>query len=480
MQERNFEKQVQQKMEELSFVPSEPVWQKVQDQIRKKRERRKFLFWLLPCLLLTGGLYFWTSHSGIENKTISSLSTPAVSTPSNFDKSSPKTALEPPAHDSSVNFHKKPIKGNDEVPNIKTGITTVQPTNTQNVFPAKHKGSEGLTIQPSKHQKPTINSLANNTKDKKDENALITNNASIKSKEQNQNQQQKNDKGQSIPAAGIESVKDSMKSIQPTKEIDTAQTNYVKSDSVKAIRPIVKKKWNWSLHAAAGFSGVFAVGSNAKQAASPSASDLLTYNGNAFQPAAPAPASDISEQFNGFAFSIGADLGRTISKRLRIKAGLQYDYLSTYNYVGKSVNNATQTGRLNQMVDAGRFYLATTTEEEKYTNRYHFLTIPLGVDWQLLKKLPLELQGGVRVSRLIATNALYYDTKQHLFYEDDSHFNKTQFFVHGALLYRVKAFKPFSVYAGPQAQMSLSHLMKDEASGKQRLFFAGLAAQVRF
>jgi hypothetical protein len=35
MQEQNFEKQVQKKMEELSFTPSEPVWQKVEEEIRK-------------------------------------------------------------------------------------------------------------------------------------------------------------------------------------------------------------------------------------------------------------------------------------------------------------------------------------------------------------------------------------------------------------------------------------------------------------
>ena len=35
MQEQNFEKQVKQKMEELSLTPSEPVWKKVEEQIQK-------------------------------------------------------------------------------------------------------------------------------------------------------------------------------------------------------------------------------------------------------------------------------------------------------------------------------------------------------------------------------------------------------------------------------------------------------------
>ena len=40
MQEQNFEKQVKQKMEELSLTPSVPVWKKVEEQIRKKKRTK--------------------------------------------------------------------------------------------------------------------------------------------------------------------------------------------------------------------------------------------------------------------------------------------------------------------------------------------------------------------------------------------------------------------------------------------------------
>jgi hypothetical protein len=63
MQEQNFEKQVKQKMEELSLTPSEPVWEKVEEQIRKKRDRRRFFFWLpLTVLLVGGGVWFLSRH----------------------------------------------------------------------------------------------------------------------------------------------------------------------------------------------------------------------------------------------------------------------------------------------------------------------------------------------------------------------------------------------------------------------------------
>jgi hypothetical protein len=41
MQENKFERNVKQKLDELSLTPSEPVWQKVEAAIQKKRKRRK-------------------------------------------------------------------------------------------------------------------------------------------------------------------------------------------------------------------------------------------------------------------------------------------------------------------------------------------------------------------------------------------------------------------------------------------------------
>ena len=50
MQENEFEKQVQQKMEELKLVPSAAVWQKIEPQI-KKEKRRRWILILIPLLI---------------------------------------------------------------------------------------------------------------------------------------------------------------------------------------------------------------------------------------------------------------------------------------------------------------------------------------------------------------------------------------------------------------------------------------------
>ena len=41
----NFEKQVQQKMDELQLRPSAEVWEEVEKRIRKEKRRRRFIIW---------------------------------------------------------------------------------------------------------------------------------------------------------------------------------------------------------------------------------------------------------------------------------------------------------------------------------------------------------------------------------------------------------------------------------------------------
>src|SRR4030095_8500513 len=64
----DFEKQVRQKMEELDFVPGEPVWTKIEEQIRRKKDRRKLAFWLPLFLLLAGGSTLWLMQGQHRNE----------------------------------------------------------------------------------------------------------------------------------------------------------------------------------------------------------------------------------------------------------------------------------------------------------------------------------------------------------------------------------------------------------------------------
>ena len=69
MQENEFEKQIQQKMDELKLHPSDTVWPKIEAQVRKEKRRRWVLIFL-PLILISflyGG-YVWLSNNNSNNE----------------------------------------------------------------------------------------------------------------------------------------------------------------------------------------------------------------------------------------------------------------------------------------------------------------------------------------------------------------------------------------------------------------------------
>jgi hypothetical protein len=68
MSNSDFEKQVQQKMDELNFVPSDLVWRGVEKQINERKERRRVLLWLPFLLLLGGAVWMYKINTGTGNR----------------------------------------------------------------------------------------------------------------------------------------------------------------------------------------------------------------------------------------------------------------------------------------------------------------------------------------------------------------------------------------------------------------------------
>src|SRR5215207_5992704 len=59
MSDHNFEKQIQQKLDELKIPPADTVWTSVEAQIRKdKRRRRGVIFFPILFILIGAGVYF--------------------------------------------------------------------------------------------------------------------------------------------------------------------------------------------------------------------------------------------------------------------------------------------------------------------------------------------------------------------------------------------------------------------------------------
>ena len=67
MEKNNFEKEVQEKMKELSIQPSEKAWEGIESRIGKKDSRRRILWFLLiGFFLLAGGVYMFVLNLRVD------------------------------------------------------------------------------------------------------------------------------------------------------------------------------------------------------------------------------------------------------------------------------------------------------------------------------------------------------------------------------------------------------------------------------
>ena len=55
MQNNEFEKQVQERMGQIKFTPSEAVWAEVQKNLKQRRKRRIAIIWLFAFFIAAGG-----------------------------------------------------------------------------------------------------------------------------------------------------------------------------------------------------------------------------------------------------------------------------------------------------------------------------------------------------------------------------------------------------------------------------------------
>lgn len=484
MHERDFEKQVQQKMEELSLMPSAPVWQKVEEQIRKKKDRRRLIFWLLPLLLAGGGGWWLLSGTGDRVAPTGTI---------DVTKQQPTKATPAPAHGP---VHHTPSGENEEsTASAPDQNTITAPSNTPKNYylPAQAK-------QPKLTASSTIPRLQTTTAIK-EEPALVYEANTISKPEasetkQNEAETQKDrDARQHETAIRKEKIDvpvtaaDTANSFEKEATTGTTEVNTPAMPEIMAVPPVVDsaslaktmppqqlniKKWQWTAHAELGvtsiLAGLFELPSTRSYAAFDRPAQLTSGNFFAYYP---------SPQEEGLSFSVGATAKRLLSNRLKLTAGLQYSYYSTQMAVGQEKNAmATSTvpyGR--QAAAPANSYLPGVQND--YTNRYHFIQLPVGVEYQVLRNLPLQVHGGIAVTKLVKTNALIYDFQTQAYYQNSSAYNASQWHLFSNITYTLWKGKSKKLDIGPYVQYSLTELQKT-SSDKNRLFSTGLRTQVSF
>ena len=463
--QNEFEKQVQQKLGELDLVPTAPVWQNIEKQIRKDKERRRVIFWLPVGVLFLLGVGAWFWISGDDN---------AVPKPETAQTNEQRT--EAPKENGVHEEANKELSSN--------------PAETEVTNSSKQNSKETATVTLSKNNTAAPIIKEQNQIKKSEQNSIVQQEPKVgkpietgSGVEQKQARSEINTENKVVVTGILSGEKRTTVDDQPS----VSSPAISKTDSSKKKDTVVKdvvildqpneaargsnassKKWKLGLMGGLGFSGEgTGIDLNTEKSM-----DQLS-NGSAQAPpmqSSSKPGTPVNKEFS---FSIGMSVKKELSNRFSLVSGLTLNYYSSSRDVGEQMQDST----LPAGIFISRFYLNTGQVANNVTSRYYFVSLPLMVDWRFISSESFHLQAGISIQQLISSNAIQYDPQKGIYYKDPSSLKKTQMFTSFNLGYEFSFKNKGSLMIGPSIQYGLNELSEKE---NKHLFFAGINAQYFF
>lgn len=474
MEKNNFEKKVQQKMEELIITPSDSVWTNVEKRIdnKKKDKRLLFLFAFLFLFLLSGSYWFVYQSKNRFNKnqglgTVVKQTKPGKAT--NNDNSSfadsGKTIEDNENNAGSAGNSKKKIIQSGSASLIKIEKKK-SPTVTGIIF---HNQSETKEIiSKSNYKDDEIDSkdtpVSGIERNAEMKSALITA-TSLENKIDNY---------ATLSFMIFEnSIDPDHISKQLLSEKDEKRKRFLegihgKKDSVNRIN----KRWDIGLTLAGGAS---LLGKGILEGSLP----VADYTAGPLPGGIPSVNSVPSPIKNSTAFIAGILAEKKISKKTKLDFGISYKYYSLTNKVGKKITSTTSSAieylsepRTNNALASGH----------SYRNNFHFLEVPLSLKFQLnnIKKVPLYWEAGINVSRLISSNALQFKSNPGIYFNDNSMLNKTGFGLHTGIYATLFALQKMPITVGPHYYYSATTIADKGLYSGKHFGFLGIKAEMLF
>ena len=495
MPNNDFEKQLQKKMGELNFTPSDTVWQEVEEQISHRKKRRRFLLWIPFLFLAMGGaiwLYYVNNGNSINNgdTQIKNLKQPAISTrnpvvsreqPMDRKKADATATNKQSTNGRMQEVHKteESVAGNASQ-SIKHRMRSDQHIAQRNQTAADKHSSV------TKHKKPT----SDNTKDiliidadadkapivnKEQRNTAIAGDKSVpESNSGNKAPQRVNDSSAVAIAQPADKTKEPV--------IEDKKRDSSIADPVKKTIAAARKKVEWGVTDNIGLSNV---SKNVSGFLSPSRDVYNSYasytalgniNNNGAGVNKPSPVK------TGLAFSLGITARKALGKAWSLFAAVDYSYYSTKISVGQKIDSVSSVNRagLGMQKDVSSYYRADNSAAYNYTNQYHFIEIPVGLEKQFGSRLQFSAIGGITLAAFLSGNMLHYDAQKNIYYKDNSLVNKTKLDFFAGFDYHLWQKKATSLEIGPRVQYSLTNFLNRELYGSNHLFSAAIAARLTF
>ncbi len=469
MSDHEFEKQVRQKLDDLKITPSSATWENIEETVRKRR-RRAPLVWL-PILLLgiAAGGYVIYNNSGKngDNDNSKVLVADATKKEAGVMKEGNKVNEENELKNNEVR------KNSNELKSFENGV------------------SDDITITNKEIVDSGNKILRSTNSKKKHKPAFVLSSRKTRSVYTGSPRRKNIPYYLEIPAfAGMtgESV-DISSSIDNNPTNNTLKNNLTTKNNTKtpslnstkkSQAKLLNKKWAFAITAYAGFSTVSDgdLKSEIEDVSYVEDFGQMNVPPPSYTPLySPPPSYTPSTISPGLAYSAGAIAKYQFSKRWSISAGLNYMQLNTRSRVGQRINNS-------QIVNNGTrgylfvpsYYLLEEEQPSEYKNRYHFIELPVSVHYQINKgkKLPVYLNGGMAISRLVESNSLHFDGTTGVYYRNNKLLNKTQAAISTGFSFAMFSGSKRPLWVGPSAKGNLSTILKKDVSASKHFVSLGL------
>jgi hypothetical protein len=455
MQENEFEDRVQKIMDELSFDPHDAVWSGVAKEIEKDKKRRKPLFWifLIGAPFIIGAGYLFSTG--------------------NFSLKSPK--LNQKFREDSIHSNSPVGKTSSITDSPYSAPEHVAAAANQPATSAAGKGGSnriGIKIMKVSTEDQARNKLDENRKEENEKTSvlLVQETPLPKNNPGSEKLSTENAVNPAVAAAVISGTNNISTETAPAAKSPAPASSKLSDSAAESKKPTAKKEkksaWSFGLTGNLGASGINQSFGNQGYALNGPYGSAGGGGGTANPVQPPNPTG-------GFSFSAGAFVQRALSGRIYISGGLNYHYFSAKSTTGNLVSNSGSNYNTNLTYFSPVYY--TNTGSHSYTNQFHFIELPVLVDFTLNKnkKTPLIWEAGFSFAYLLSSDYLYFDPYANVYYKNDGVLNKDQWNLSTALMVGWTLNKS-RLMLGPQLQYGFSGLLNASREYSQYLYSFGL------
>lgn len=437
MHEQEFERSVQQKMEELSFTPSAPVWEKVEAEIKQRRKKRRLVFWLLPLGAAGVTLLFYLFQPGQPGTAGDLVST---STSVNHTTAGSGTGTN---RSSQVN------KQHDTEAPTTPGKESAAILIPAGKVLAKKIAADVVLKRAALPGMPTI---AAGVGDASNGNAPIAmspnDTAAVAIAPQT---------AVALAIALFPALRgDSLNArLRGTKLFNIGERSAAATN---------KTGWLWSFQIQYGRSAM----ANRRFLA-PVSQDFSSAPPGSVQNGTGVPAFTVSplQVADGPFASAAIGLRKKVARHWYLHGGMQYAQYTQSVGVGRMVtlpNRSTQ-----DFFEPGG--------SNRYLNRFHQVALPLAAQYQPFRGIPLELEAGIAPGMLVAAQTLRFDTAARLFTKHTPEVRQLQLPATAGIRYRLMQGRSLEWLAGVHMQYHLTGTYNRK--GSPSLYAVAAGIQVR-